>query len=96
MNVPVQNTLNPPAFEIPDPPDEFGQDGGKFYRCYDALAEEIDEDMAKGLKEQLDGMLILPAFSQASISHSSGLPSLFYPLTQLMTLIRSLRRTMQI
>ncbi|KIO31816.1 hypothetical protein M407DRAFT_19325 [Tulasnella calospora MUT 4182] len=73
MNVPVQNTLNPPAFEIPDPPDEFGQDGGKFYRCYDALAEEIDEDMAKGLKEQLDGMLILRQFRIPRAYHPSSI-----------------------
>ncbi|KAG9046415.1 hypothetical protein FS837_004508 [Tulasnella sp. UAMH 9824] len=52
------NPLNPTVFEIPEPPEEFGQDGGKFYRCYDALAEEIDEDMTNGLKEQLDGLLI--------------------------------------
>ncbi|KAG8963216.1 hypothetical protein FRC00_007281 [Tulasnella sp. 408] len=45
-------------FEVPDPPPEFGQDGGKFYRHYDALAQEIDDDMTSGLKEQLDGMLI--------------------------------------
>ncbi|KAG8920825.1 hypothetical protein FRC01_000575 [Tulasnella sp. 417] len=58
MNAATQNTLTAPVFEIPDPPEEFGQDGGKFYRCYDAVADEIDEDMVKGLKEQLDGMLI--------------------------------------
>ncbi|KAG8915729.1 hypothetical protein FRC00_000825 [Tulasnella sp. 408] len=58
MNVTAQNLPNAPVFEVPDPVDEFGQDGGKFYRCYDALADEIDEDMVKGLKEQLDGMLI--------------------------------------
>ncbi|KAG8901566.1 hypothetical protein FRC01_009808, partial [Tulasnella sp. 417] len=52
------NVLNPTVFEVPEPPEEFGQDGGKFYRCYDALAEEIDEDMTNGLKEQLDGLLI--------------------------------------
>ncbi|KAG8947694.1 hypothetical protein FRC04_010538 [Tulasnella sp. 424] len=50
--------VNAPIFEIPDPPEEFGQDGGKFYRAYNALAEEIDDDMTKSLKEQLDGMLI--------------------------------------
>ncbi|KAG9040351.1 hypothetical protein FS837_000760 [Tulasnella sp. UAMH 9824] len=58
MNVTAKNLPNAPVFEVPDPVDEFGQDGGKFYRCYDALADEIDEDMVKGLKEQLDGMLI--------------------------------------
>ncbi|KAG8915727.1 hypothetical protein FRC00_000823 [Tulasnella sp. 408] len=58
MNVTTQNLPNAPVFEVPDPVEEFGQDGGKFYRCYDALADEIDEDMVKGLKEQLDGMLI--------------------------------------
>ncbi|KAG8911039.1 hypothetical protein FRC01_005967, partial [Tulasnella sp. 417] len=49
---------NPAAFELPDVPKEFGQDGGKFYRCYDALADELDEEMVGGLKEQLDGILI--------------------------------------
>ncbi|KAG8937418.1 hypothetical protein FRC00_005890 [Tulasnella sp. 408] len=58
MSAQAPNPVAPPVFEIPRSVDEFGQDGGKFYRCYDALAEEIDEDMAKGLKEQLDGMLI--------------------------------------
>ncbi|KAG8963218.1 hypothetical protein FRC00_007283, partial [Tulasnella sp. 408] len=58
MSALPQNPLNLPVFEIPDPPPEFGQDGGKFYRHYDALAQEIDDDMTSGLKEQLDGMLI--------------------------------------
>ncbi|KAG8894556.1 hypothetical protein FRC00_008768, partial [Tulasnella sp. 408] len=43
---------------MPDPPDEFGQDGGNFYRAYDALAVEIDDDMTTSLREQLDGMLL--------------------------------------
>ncbi|KAG8893703.1 hypothetical protein FRC00_010133, partial [Tulasnella sp. 408] len=55
---PFFNPYNTNHFELPTPPKEFGQDGGKFYRCYDALAEEIDEDMVRGLKEQLDGLLI--------------------------------------
>ncbi|KAG9018533.1 hypothetical protein FRB90_011509 [Tulasnella sp. 427] len=50
--------VNAPILEVPQPPEEFCKDGAKFYRCYDALAEELDEDMVKGLKEQLDGMLI--------------------------------------
>lgn len=58
MAAPAHNLVHPALFETPEPPAEFGQDGGKFYRCYDALAEEIDEDMTKGLKEQLDGLLI--------------------------------------
>ncbi|KAG8909956.1 hypothetical protein FRC01_006627, partial [Tulasnella sp. 417] len=58
MNTAIQNPLPAPVFEMPLPPDKFGQDGGKFYRAYDALAQEIDDDMVAGLKEQLDGMLI--------------------------------------
>ncbi|KIO34021.1 hypothetical protein M407DRAFT_17277 [Tulasnella calospora MUT 4182] len=58
MNATAHNPLNALTFEVPEPPDEFGQDGGKFYRCYDTLADEIDEDLTQGLKEQLDGMLI--------------------------------------
>ncbi|KAG8911187.1 hypothetical protein FRC01_005866 [Tulasnella sp. 417] len=53
------NAQTPPfIFEVPEPPEGFGQDGGKFYKAYDAIAEEIDDDMTKSLKEQLDGMLI--------------------------------------
>lgn len=57
MTTIIHPTLNP-ILEIPEPPAQFGQDGGKFYRCYDTLAGEIDEDMTKGLKEHLDGLLI--------------------------------------
>ncbi|KAG8906962.1 hypothetical protein FRC01_007852 [Tulasnella sp. 417] len=52
------NPRNPAIFEVPVPPEHFGQDGGKFYRYYDALAQEIDENMVTGLKEQLDALLI--------------------------------------
>lgn len=55
-DIPV--ALDAQPFRIPDPPEELGLDGGKLYRAYDALADEIDEDMARSLKEQLDGMLI--------------------------------------
>ncbi|KIO31797.1 hypothetical protein M407DRAFT_19306 [Tulasnella calospora MUT 4182] len=57
MATATQNTRNTPELKVPTPPDKFGQDGN-FYRCYDALAEEIDEDMTKRLKEQLDTMLV--------------------------------------
>ncbi|KAG9046412.1 hypothetical protein FS837_004505 [Tulasnella sp. UAMH 9824] len=50
--------LNQASFEVPEPPTEFGQDGGRFYRLYDNLAAEIDEDMTQELKEQLDGLLV--------------------------------------
>ncbi|KAG8945300.1 hypothetical protein FRC04_001077 [Tulasnella sp. 424] len=59
MTTPAPNTQNPGVkFEIPVIPNEFGEDGGEFIRRYDALADEIDDDMVKGLKEQLDGLLI--------------------------------------
>ncbi|KAG9035461.1 hypothetical protein FS837_001920 [Tulasnella sp. UAMH 9824] len=44
--------------ELPEVPKAFGEDGGHFYRYYDALADEIDDDMVKSLKAQLDGILI--------------------------------------
>ncbi|KAG8938089.1 hypothetical protein FRC00_005350 [Tulasnella sp. 408] len=44
--------------EMPDLPREFGDDGGHFYRHYDKLAEETDEELVKNLKAQLDGILI--------------------------------------
>ncbi|KAG8938081.1 hypothetical protein FRC00_005342 [Tulasnella sp. 408] len=43
---------------IPDIPKEFGDDGGHFYKYYDELADELDEDLVKSLKAQLDGILI--------------------------------------
>ncbi|KAG9041635.1 hypothetical protein FS837_011941 [Tulasnella sp. UAMH 9824] len=58
MDTRAFDPYNPAIFEVPAPPQEFGQDGGKFYHYYDALAEEIDENMVMGLKEQLDGLLI--------------------------------------
>lgn len=50
--------FEPKLKDIPKIPDEFGEDGGNFYRYYDALADELDEDMVKSLKAQLDGILI--------------------------------------
>ncbi|KAG8949938.1 hypothetical protein FRC00_007932 [Tulasnella sp. 408] len=69
--------------EAVEPPHEFGQDGGKFYRCYDAFAEEIDEDMTTGLKEQLDGLLVFAglfvgantAFLAFTLPHMSADPA---------------------
>lgn len=43
---------------MPNIPKVFGDDGGHFYRYYDELADEIDEDLVKSLKAQLDGILI--------------------------------------
>lgn len=39
-------------------PPAFGQDGGMFLKHYDQLADGLDEEMTKTLKENLDGMLI--------------------------------------
>ncbi|KAG8937986.1 hypothetical protein FRC00_006319 [Tulasnella sp. 408] len=44
--------------EMPDIPKEFGDDGGNFYKYYDELADELDDDLVKSLKAQLDGILI--------------------------------------
>lgn len=43
---------------IPEIPKKFGEDGGHFNRYYDTLEEEIDEEMVKSPKAQLDGILI--------------------------------------
>lgn len=48
----------PKLAAIPKVPQEFGDDGGHFYKRYDALAEELDEDMIRRLKSQLDSTLI--------------------------------------
>ncbi|KAG8969828.1 hypothetical protein FRC05_000805 [Tulasnella sp. 425] len=59
MTTPAFDIHNPGVkFEVPVIPNEVGQDGGEFFRRYDALADEIDDEMVKGLKEQLDGLLI--------------------------------------
>ncbi|KAG9043442.1 hypothetical protein FS837_009528 [Tulasnella sp. UAMH 9824] len=44
--------------KLPAVPKQFGDDGGKFYKYYDELADELDEDMVTSLKSQLDGVLI--------------------------------------
>ncbi|KAG8967083.1 hypothetical protein FRC05_002297 [Tulasnella sp. 425] len=43
---------------IPKIPQAFGEDGGLFYKYYDDIAEELDNDMVTSLKSQLDGILI--------------------------------------
>ncbi|KAG9046678.1 hypothetical protein FS837_003880 [Tulasnella sp. UAMH 9824] len=43
---------------LPAIPKQFGQDGGYFFKYYDDLADELDEDMVTSLKAQLDGILI--------------------------------------
>ncbi|KAG8912544.1 hypothetical protein FRC01_005045 [Tulasnella sp. 417] len=55
MNYPQ---VEPKLKDVPNIPDKFGEDGGHLYRYYDALADELDEDMVKSLKSQLDGILI--------------------------------------
>ncbi|KAG9043723.1 hypothetical protein FS837_009203 [Tulasnella sp. UAMH 9824] len=50
--------FEPKLTGIPKVPDEFGEDGRHFYRHYDALADELDENMVKSLKSQLDSILI--------------------------------------
>lgn len=55
MNIPQ---LEPKLKSIPEIPLKFGEDGGHFYKYYDSLADELDEDMVKSLKAQLDGILI--------------------------------------
>ncbi|KAG8932766.1 hypothetical protein FRC01_012395 [Tulasnella sp. 417] len=44
--------------ELPEIPKEIGEDGGRFYKYYDELAEESDDELVKSLKAQLDGILI--------------------------------------
>ncbi|KAG8926296.1 hypothetical protein FRC01_009048, partial [Tulasnella sp. 417] len=74
------NTQTPPfIFEVPEPPEEFGQDGGKFYKAYDAIAEEMDDDMTKSLKEQLDGMLIFVSWRHSA---HDALSLTAYPLVK--------------
>lgn len=55
-NLIIRTNSDPRISYLPEA--EAGLDSGRFYQRYDALAEEIDEDMAKGLKEHLDGLLI--------------------------------------
>lgn len=50
--------LEPKLTAIPEIPKVFGEDGGNFYRYYDALADELDEDMVKTLESQLDSIII--------------------------------------
>lgn len=52
-----------------DIPKAVGQDGGKFMYQYDKLADELDDDLVKSLKEQLDGILIFVRLTRLSSRH---------------------------
>ncbi|KAG9016297.1 hypothetical protein FRB90_003377, partial [Tulasnella sp. 427] len=41
----------------PVPPPAFGKDGGDFFYHYDKLQDDMDDDMVKSLKDNLDGLL---------------------------------------
>ncbi|KAG9048984.1 hypothetical protein FS837_011535 [Tulasnella sp. UAMH 9824] len=41
----------------PIPPPAFGKDGGDFFHHYDKLQDDMDDDMVKSLKDNLDGLL---------------------------------------
>lgn len=60
---PLVSSSNLPPNADPKTPNSpytpgFALENGTFYQCYDKLAEEIDDNMVKGLKEHLDGLLI--------------------------------------
>ncbi|KAG8921134.1 hypothetical protein FRC01_000397 [Tulasnella sp. 417] len=57
MNTAAHN-FEQPITQRPEIPARFGEDGGKFYYYYDQLADELDEDLTKRLKSQLDSLLI--------------------------------------
>ncbi|KAG8921133.1 hypothetical protein FRC01_000396 [Tulasnella sp. 417] len=57
MNTTAYN-FEQPITKCPEIPAKFGEDGGKFYYYYDQLADELDEDLTKRLKCQLDSLLI--------------------------------------
>ncbi|KAG8926187.1 hypothetical protein FRC01_009231 [Tulasnella sp. 417] len=58
MSIPLNTRVEEQLTKLPEIPKVFGEDGGHFYRHYDALADDIDDDMVKSLKAQLDGILI--------------------------------------
>ncbi|KAG9038113.1 hypothetical protein FS837_001315 [Tulasnella sp. UAMH 9824] len=80
MNIPQ---LEPKLKYIPEIPLKFGEDGGHFYKYYDSLADELDEDMVKSLKAQLDGILIFaglfagvnPAFLALTLPETTADPA---------------------
>ncbi|KIO29795.1 hypothetical protein M407DRAFT_21044 [Tulasnella calospora MUT 4182] len=43
---------------IPPFPPEFGEDKGEFFKHYDKIQDELDNEMVKRLKENLDGLLV--------------------------------------
>ncbi|KAG8912753.1 hypothetical protein FRC01_004921 [Tulasnella sp. 417] len=52
----------PPLTTEPDAskgiPPAFGLDGGHFYKHYDRLAKDLDEDLVESIRETLDGLLV--------------------------------------
>ncbi|KAG8911722.1 hypothetical protein FRC01_005558, partial [Tulasnella sp. 417] len=73
------NIFEQPITERPEIPAGFGEDGGKFYYYYDQLADELDEDLTKRLKSQLDSLLIFT--SELAGRLFAGVNSAFLALT---------------
>ncbi|KAG8917495.1 hypothetical protein FRC01_002407, partial [Tulasnella sp. 417] len=54
----MATTLPEKPMAILDIPKEFGDDNGNFYRYSDEITEQIDGNLVKDLKIQLDVILI--------------------------------------
>lgn len=55
------------SYNLPQIPQKFGDDGGRFWKHYDDVADELDDDLVKRLKAQLDGLLIFVRFLRTAI-----------------------------
>ncbi|KIO29797.1 hypothetical protein M407DRAFT_21046 [Tulasnella calospora MUT 4182] len=59
---------------IPPFPPEFGEDKGEFFKHYDKIQDELDDEMVKRLKENLDGLLVFASIQLSSPSRSISSP----------------------
>ncbi|KAG9040444.1 hypothetical protein FS837_000608, partial [Tulasnella sp. UAMH 9824] len=64
-------------YSIPDVPPALGEDGGKFWKYYDDVSDELDDDLVKRLKSQLDALLI---FAGLFAGVNSGFLAMTLPL----------------
>ncbi|KAG8897790.1 hypothetical protein FRC01_011175 [Tulasnella sp. 417] len=72
----IMVTAQAEIYSIPEVPSGLGEDGGQFWKHYDTVADELDDDLVKMLKSQLDGLLIFLINGNGStVQTAHGLPS---------------------
>ncbi|KAG8907320.1 hypothetical protein FRC01_007729 [Tulasnella sp. 417] len=55
---------------IPSFPTKFGADEGEFFKHYDKIQDELDAEIVKRLKDNLDGLLVFVCYRSSPVAVS--------------------------